>query len=526
MNNLLIFKISICLNVFKNRWLYHVSVKCMPQRFATIWFRHLVTDLAVIERPELKDVQFVLAAPERGRMVVKAASSQALANGIDIGMVVADARAIFPSLEVIDYEPEKVGALLNRIAEWCIRYTPIVAVDPPDGLILDITGCAHLWRGERAYLKEIVIKLKSAGYNLRAGIADTIGAAWAISHYGQENPIIESSSQLNALLTLPPAALRLEPITLERMEKLGFYQIRNFINMPRSVLRRRFGQFLLDRIDQASGYAIEVIQPVRPVVPYQERLPCMEPIVTATGIQIALQRLLETLCARLAQEGKGLRSGIFKGYRVDGKVEQIDIVTNRGSCHVAHLFRLFELKIQTMEPALGIELFVLEAPVTEDLAAHQEALWNTGDTDNMSLMELLDRLAGRAGMNIIHRYLPDEHHWPERSVKLAASVQEKPPTNWRTDRPRPVHLLAEPEIVIVSAPIPDYPPMLFSYKGKTHYTKKADGPERIEREWWLEGGLHRDYYCLEDQSGARYWIFRLGHYDENKSKWFIHGFFP
>jgi protein ImuB len=251
----------------------------------------------------------------------------------------------------------------------------------------------------------------------------------------------------------------------------------------------------------------------------------MEPIVTATGIEIALQRLLETLCARLAQEGKGLRSGIFKGYRVDGKIERIDIVTNRGSCHVAHLFRLFELKIQTIEPALGIELFVLEAPVTEDLAAHQEVIWNTGNTDNVSLMELLDRLAGRAGISIIHRYLPDEHHWPERSVKLADSVLEKPQTSWRTDRPRPVYLLADPEVVTVTAPIPDYPPMLFNYKGKNHYIKRADGPERIEREWWLEEGLHRDYYCLEDQSGARYWVFRLGHYDADMSKWFIHGFF-
>jgi protein ImuB len=497
----------------------------MQQRFATIWFRQLVTDHAVIERPEFRDIQFVLAAPERGRMVVKAASAQALANDIEIGMVVADAKAIYPTLEVIDHEPGKAEELLNRMAEWCIRYTPIAAVDPPDGLILDITGCAHLWGNERAYLKEIAVKLRSAGYKVSVAIADTIGAAWAISRYGQGNPIIAIGDQLKAMLPLTPAALRLEPATLERMQKLGFYQIRNFINMPRSVLRRRFGQFLLDRIDQASGAAIEVIQPVQPVVPYQERLPCMEPIVTATGIEIALQRLLETLCARLAKEGKGLRSGIFKGYRVDGKVEQIDIVTNRGSCHVAHLFRLFELKIQTIEPALGIELFVLEAPVIEDLAAYQETIWSTGDTDNVSLMELLDRLAGRAGMSIIHRYLPDEHHWPERSVKLAASVLEKPQTNWRTDRPRPVHLLAEPEVVIVSAPVPDYPPMLFSYKGKTHYTKKADGPERIEREWWLEEGMHRDYYCLEDQSGARYWVFRLGHYDENKSKWFIHGFF-
>ncbi|NIJ52814.1 Y-family DNA polymerase [Dyadobacter arcticus] len=498
----------------------------MPQRFATIWFRHLITDWTVIERPDLKGEQFVLAAPERGRLVVKASSSLALANSIEVGMLVADAKALFPSLEVIDDKPGKADELLEALAEWCIRYTPFAAVNLPDCLILDITGCAYLWGGERAYLKEIVVKLKNIGYDVSVAIADTIGASWAVSHYGQRKRIIDVNGQENALLTLPPAALRLDDIVLERMQKLGFYQIRNFINMPRSVLRRRFGQQLLDRIDQALGNAIEIIQPVQPIVPYQERLPCLEPIVTATGIQIALRRLLKMLCGRLAKEGKGLRSAIFKGHRVDGKMEQIDIVTNSGSHHVEHLFRLFELKISTIEPDLGIELFLLEAPVVEDVDPVQETLWNlSGSADDVSLMELLDRLAGRAGMQSIQRYLPDEHHWPERSIKVAASLTEKPETNWRTDRPRPVHLLLDPLPIQATSPVPDYPPMLFRYKGEVHTIKRADGPERIEREWWLEQGLHRDYYCVEDQFGARYWIFRLGHYDENNSKWFIHGFF-
>lgn len=498
----------------------------MPQRFASIWFRHLITDWVVIERPELKNMQFVLASPERGRMVVTAASEQAQQSGIGVGMVVADTRALFPTLEVIEHKPGKAEALLNELAEWCIRYTPIAAVDLPDGLILDVTGCAHLWGGEHAYLEDIIEKLNSAGYVVHVAIGDTIGAAWGVARYGKSVCIIEEGGQFDALLPLPPAALRIEVSVAERMYKLGLYQIRSFIHMPRTVLRRRFGQHLMDRIDQALGQGLEIIQPVQPLVPYQERLPCMEPIVTATGIEIALQRLLEMLCARLVKEGKGLRSGIFKGYRVDGVVVQIDIVTNRGSYHIAHLFKLFELKISTIEPALGIELFVLEAPVVEDVDAVQELIWNfSGNTDHVGLMELLDRLAGRAGLQVIHRYLPQEHHWPERSIKSVENLQEKSTASWRTDRPRPVYLLPDPLQIEVAAPVPDYPPMLFRYNGYVHDIKRADGPERIEREWWLEDGEHRDYYCVEDQSGTRYWIFRLGHYDELKSKWFIHGFF-
>src|SRR5882724_1677714 len=136
--------------------------------------------------------------------------------------------------------------------------------------------------------------------------------------------------------------------------------------MPGSALRRRFGQQLIQRIDQALGHEEEFIQPVQSPEPWQERLPCLEPIVTATGIEIGLQRLLETLCEKLKQNEKGLRLACFKCYRTDGKIVKLDIGTNRPSNNTVHLFKLFEIKISSIEPAEGIELFVLEAPKVED----------------------------------------------------------------------------------------------------------------------------------------------------------------
>lgn len=496
----------------------------MAKRFVAIWFRHLTTDWLIRRRPQLHDVPFVLAAPERGRMVVKAASIAAQGKGVQVDMVVADCRAILPTLQVFDDKPEQAEKLLNALAEWCLRYTPIVSIDLPDGLVLDVSGCAHLWGGEVPYLKDIITKLRN--YNVRAAMADTIGTAWAISRYGQMTPIIKTGEQLDALLTLPPAALRLEPAVLQRLSKLGLYQIQSFIKMPRAALRRRFGQSLLSRLDQALGQEMEVIVPIRPVQPYQERLPSLEPIRSAKGIEIALRKLLEQLCQRFVKEGKGLRTCIFKAYRIDNNIQQITISTIRPSRNVEHLFKLFEIKIPTIAPGLGIEMFILEAPIVEDISTTQDALWNTtSKDDDTGIAELLDRLAGKVGIPAIHRYLPDEHYWPERSIKLASSLQEKPLSEWRLDIPRPVHLLPKPEPIEVTVPIPDYPPMLFHYKGKLHNVCKADGPERIEQEWWLEEGLYRDYYCVEDEDGARYWLFRLGHYDSGEPKWFIHGFF-
>jgi protein ImuB len=499
----------------------------MQQRFMAIWFRHLKTDWFTRRQPVLHDLPFVLAAPDHGRMIVTAGNVLAQTEGVYTGTAVADARAIIPSLMVMDDKPELSTTLLTGIAEWCIRYTPVVAVDPPDGLLLDVTGCAHLWGGEKEYITGIYKRFKNFGYDIRISIADTIGAAWAIARFGLASCIIESGQQATALLSLPPAALRLEQADIERLEKLGLRQVSSFINMPRPALRRRFGQPLLQKLDQALGYEEETIDPVVPIEPYQERLPCLEPIVTATGIEIALQRLLDTLCDRLTKEQKGLRVSTFSAYRVDGKIEKIAIGTNRPTCNTKHLFKLFEIKIDSIEPALGIELFTLDASKVEGLSTVQEKLWgNAGGLDNIHLSELLDRIGGKVGADHIHRYVPDEHYWPERSFKPALSIDEKPSTVWKVDRPRPLQLLSKPEAIEVTAPIPDYPPMSFRYKSKLHKIMKADGPERIEQEWWLQEGQHRDYYCVEDEEGHRYWLFRSGHYDVAKSyQWFIHGFF-
>lgn len=498
----------------------------MAKRYVSIWFRHLATDWMIRRRPELANVPFVMAKPERGRMVVTATNAIAQAKGVFTQMVVADCRALIPELQVFDDQAGLDERLLTALAEWCIRFTPHAGIDLPDGLILDATGCTHLWRGEELYLKDIANRLSGFRYNVRVAMADTIGCAWAVCRHGNKSLIIPSGKQLDALKALPPVALRLDTITTDRLQKLGLYHIGDFIAMPRQPLRRRFGQALLSRLDQALGQEIEVLQPVRPIEPYQERLPSLDPIRTATGIEIALRELLEKLCTRLSDESKGLRSCVFKCYRIDSNLQQISIGTTRPSRNVEHLFKLFEVKIGQIEPDLGIELFVLDAPVVEELTAAQDALWNTtGSKDNIAIAELLDKIAGKVGQNAIHRYLPDERHWPENSIKLAKSLDEEPTTQWRTDLPRPVHLLPTPEPIDVMVAIPDYPPVSFRYKGKLYQVNKADGPERIEQEWWIAAGQFRDYYCIEDKEGKRYWLFRSGHYSDSNPKWYIHGFF-
>ena len=179
----------------------------MKKRFVSIWFRHLMTDWITLRRPELSGVPFVLTTPVRGQIVITAANALAEAQGITIGMAMADARAFVPSLQMLDDMPGHPVRLLKALGEWSIRFTPLIAMDMPDGLIFDISGCAHLWGGERAYLDSIIKMIQNKGYDVKGAIAGTIGAAWAVARFGKIKPIIEPGEQANALLSLPPAAL-------------------------------------------------------------------------------------------------------------------------------------------------------------------------------------------------------------------------------------------------------------------------------------------------------------------------------
>ena len=500
----------------------------MARRFVSIWFCQLLSNWQVRRQPDLQEQPFVLAAPDHGRMRIVAVSNKAKEQGIRSGMVLADARTLLPGLLFFDHVPGRAEKILEALGHWCIRYSPAVAIDLPDGLILDASGCAHLWGGEEGYLKDLSTRLQSFGYETRLAMADSIGTAWAMARFGQSGTPVPPGQSAAAMAKLPAAALRIPEALTDKLLKLGLRQVGLFMGMQRSVLRRRFGKELLLRLDQALGLAPEMPQWLQPIEPYQERLPCLDAIRTAVGIELAIQKLLTALCDRLRKEGKGLRQAHLHTYRLDHQQQKVSIGTHRPTHNPKHLFRLFEMKIEEIAPGPGIELFVLEATHTEECLAGQDSFWKKEDVLNDNeLLELIDRMTNKLGGDIVHRYLPEPRYWPERSIRCSSNLKEQPAHPWPADRWRPIQLLARPERITVSAPIPDYPPMLFRYRGQLYPIKKADGPERIEREWWLEAGEHRDYYIVEDEKGCRYWIFRLGHYGrERPPQWFVHGFFP
>lgn len=499
----------------------------MSKRFVSIWLPYLTTDWFALKRSGIEKTPFVVCASSHGRMVITASNDVAESKGIFKGMSLADARAIYPALQHFDDMPRLVEKILQRLAEWCIRFSPVTAVDERGGVIIDATGCSHLWGGDTAYMADIIKRIRAKGFHVKAAMADTIGAAWAVARFRKTSCVIHTGKHVEAINNLPPESLRFDAETTDRLHKLGLYQVRDILGMKVTTLRRRFGTEVIERINQAVGTAPEFIIPVIPVEPYLERLPCLEPIARIAGIEIALEQLLDGLCIKLRSEGKGARELKLICYRIDGKIISTSIGTSAASVNAKHLFKLFSEKLSSIEPDLGIELFTLEATKFEELSPAQEELWKqAAGLQSSKLSELVDRLAIRIGTSSIFRYVPDEHHLPERSVRRTVSLTERLSSEWKIARPRPIQLFTTPERIEVTAPVPDYPPLNFRYKGKLHKIIKADGPERIEQEWWIHDGQHRDYYAVQDEEGGRYWLYRSGHYDAAKTyAWFIHGIF-
>ena len=499
----------------------------MPRRYISIWFRRLLTDWTARQRPEVKDRPFVLCASERGAVIIMAANALAEQAGASRGMALADARALAPDLLHFDFEPDRAQKILGAMADWCQRFSPLAGLQLPDGIWIDMTGGAHLFGGERKLLRDLVLSFQSFGYETRAALADTAGGAWGIARFGRQQPIIPPGALKEALAPLPPSALRISTDTAVTLRSLGIRKVSDLYKIPRAALSRRFGAEVVLRMGQALGELEEPLTSQMPAPEYTARLHFAEGLGTPDSIAKVVERLMSDLCAQMNVRGCGLREGVLQTFRLDGRAERVTIGTGSPSRNPKHLFKLFEEKLPHLDPGPGIETFILSAPKTELVTAQQNGMGM--DADNYfhddNLPELIDRLAGRLGMERIYGVAPRDSHWPERAVKATGALDLKPDP-WLPDKERPVMLLARPEPIDVMAPVPDDPPMLFRRKGVLHRIRHSEGPERIEAEWWLRSGELRDYYRLEDETGNRYWVFRSGHYKpEEKSKWFLHGFF-
>jgi protein ImuB len=502
----------------------------MSRRYLSLWLPEWP-----IERMRLKarrkgapfpaeDAPLALVAPERGVPRLAAVAPVARALGLAPGLALADARAACPGLLVRDAEPAADAEELAALGLWCARYSPRVMVDGADGLAIDLTGCSHLFGGERSLMADLDRRLDRLGLTRRLAVAGRLAAAWAWARFGAGG-LLPAGTE--TLLDLPAAALRLEPDLLHALQRLGLRRVGQLAALPRSALLTRFGPALPIRLDRLLGQSEEEFAPLREPAAFSVRIGWPEPIGRSEDIAAATSRLLTSLCRGLERSQLGARRLALGLYRVDGKVARLVVGTSRPVRDPAHLFRLLALELDGVDIGLGVEFMLLEALETATLAAAQADL--AADTDAAELDRLVDQLAQRLGASRVVRLQPVDSHIPERAQELVPAGGVLQPRPWLARQPRPLRLLPRPEPVEAMASVPDGPPLWLRRHRKRRRIVAAVGPERILPEWWrheAEAARLRDFYRVTVEDGRGFWVSREGMYGEAKPpEWRVQGGF-
>ncbi len=492
---------------------------------------------------------------QRGAMRIVAVDEVALTLGIAPGMMLADARARVPDLLTVGYDPAADAALLDRLAEDCDRFTPMVAADPPDGLILDITGCAHLWGDEGNLVSAIAARLVHLGLTIRLALAETPDKARALARHGGEllragrrlPPGALNEERSAYCPALPIAALDLPDDQETALRRAGLHTIDDLARRPRRPLAARFGMGMIAKLARVLGEEDVRIVPrrVTPVLFFVCRF--AEPVAHTDIVLGAIRDLAGEAQIALRERGQGGRSFTISLFRSDGDTRRLSIETGRPTRDPALLDRLFRERIDSLsdelDPGFGYDAIRFDVAFVEPLGSSQPELDGgergaddfKGDVD-----ALTDRLGVRLGHARVRRFASGNSHIPECASFSVAANAPVLPMPWPVPEPgepplRPIRLFDPPQRVEVIAEVPDGPPRRFRWRRQMHDVIAHEGPERIASEWWKrrEGfrasgaGLTRDYYRVEDARGRRFWLFRHGLYGAEKPNpdWYVHGTF-
>jgi protein ImuB len=458
--------------------------------------------------------------------------------------------ALCPHLDVRPADFAADRAALKKLADWCGRYTPWTAPDAhglgvePDGILMDITGCDHLFGGETALIEDLASRFAGFMVSARAVVASTPGAAWALARYGDVRlRVLAAGDEEEALASLPVAALRLPSDVGDGLARLGLKRVGDLYGKARAPLVARFGSCVARRLDEALGRAAEPISPEMPLVPFRVRLLFAEGLVRVEDIETAVGRLAEELCLLLEREHKGARRLELRLFRVDGEVTALHAGTSAPARDAKHLARLFREKLaqagDDFDAGYGIEAMGLAALAVDPMAQTQGTL-SRGEKPAEALDGLIDRLGNRLGPARVKRLVPRASHIPERATAFRPAMaggEACSPNDWRASAlqqldgtmGRPLRMLACAEPIEVTAEIPEGPPRSFRWRRVSYRVARAEGPERIEPEWWRRDRTRtRDYYRVEDVEGRRFWLYRDGLYNRDEKdppRWYLHGMF-
>ncbi|NQX94239.1 MAG: DNA polymerase Y family protein [Erythrobacter sp.] len=476
------------------------------------------------------------------------------AAGAHIGTMLADARAVCPSIQAVPADPAGDLAFLEKLAVWAQRWGPWSALDAPDGVIIDVTAVAHLFGGEAKLIADVEAAFAGRGLAVRTAIAPTAGAAWALAHYGPRRAIVDGNTPnriQRTLIDLPVASLRLDADVLTVLRRLGLKTLGQLAGITdtsatddaeagghisgRDALQRRFRNRKspaanpLIRLDQLLG---RVPEPLLAIVPQamplvQRRL--MEPIRHRSLLDTVLSDLGQDMARELEAQGQGARRLELGLWRVDAEVIVRRLELAAATREAEHITRLFAAKLDDVEAGFGIETVRLRASWAEPLGTSQSDIEESAQRHGTSLSACVDRLSVRLGVKAVRRPVPRASHVPERAQGWQGPLEPQVTSQATFEfHSRPLKLLDRAERIAVLYASPDGFPQRFRWRGDVREVVRVEGPERIAPEWWRERSSVRlrDYYRIEDAGGRRYWIYRDGIAGDQRGgmpDWYLQG---
>ncbi len=486
----------------------------------------------------------VVATVKNARRLV-GVDANAARLGLTPGLTLADARARHPALVTAEADPPAEAKLLERLADFCSRFTPLVGLDGRDGLMLDVSGVAHLFGGEEGLLHEVETRLGRLKLTVSLGLADAPRAAWALARFSNRRiaPTGLSEKAFAKLYhDMPVAALGLEEGVVADMARAGLRRVGDLAMRPRAPIAARFGAETIARLDALSGATREAISPRFPPPDFSVERRFASPIVALEAVTATLTKLAEDLAALLARHAKGARRLELLLFRVDGDVRRIRVAAGRPLGEARAMTRLFAEKLASagedeIDAGFGVDLMRLACLFAEPLAPTQSELARAEEAERAArLGDLLDGLSARLGARRVTRQTLLEAHVPEQAVAASpatlganrAGGQEAEPLLFAEAPTRPLRLFERPEPIETLAEVPDGPPLRFRWRRVLHEVAAIEGPERIAAPWWRRfEAPTRDYFRAEDAAGRRFWLYREGLYgrETTRPKWFLHGVF-
>ncbi len=511
------------------------------QRIMCAWFPHWPTQRLLHDDPSIAGQMILVCRrlARKGSMVADC-SPEAVGLGVKAGMPLTEAEALVASdiatrrrLAVFEHDPIADRLAAERLAQWCQRFSPTVALadESPNALWLNVTGAVHLFGGEESLLRRLAGEFQQAGWTVHLALADSYAGAWALARYRAkpELPLRVPPGDTGEMLApVPLEALQLPEWTAASLQEVGIERVGQIEQLPRTALVSRFGEETIAQLDRLFGNRPDVLPAVKSASRWEMAFDFELPVTAQEILLHVVRCLFDQLARQFSHERLGAGRIIVHLACPPAKPLELEVRLFQPSDDPQRWLELTTLQLERVRLRAPVSRILVAADSVGRMTARQQSLFPDEDRlhDNeRSVGALVEQLTSRLGHQAVSSVSLVPDAVPECSYRLTPAIARK--TSARrsvplTDSPflaRPLSIVACTRVRTVVGS--NGAPAAFDWQGTRHRLVRTWGPERIESGWWRGRMSRRDYYRVETTAAVQVWLFQ----DLRSRQWFLQGWF-